>query len=86
MRAQIDQIDREILKSLSKRMKVVAKIGKVKRKMKMPILQSKRRGEIQRDRQTRGRKLGLSAPFVHRIFQLIQAEAVAYQKKNKRAR
>jgi chorismate mutase len=86
LRKQIDQVDREILKSLGKRMKVVAKIGKLKRKFKMPILQRQRSGEIQRDRKTRGKKLGLNAPFVNKIFQAIQAESVAYQKRNKRSR
>jgi chorismate mutase len=81
LRKQIDAADKQLLKALAKRSRVVQKIARAKAKLKLPIVDRARGAEIQKDRSQRGAQLGLSAPFVHKLFQLIQTESVHCQKK-----
>ncbi|MEK6554977.1 MAG: chorismate mutase [Bdellovibrionota bacterium] len=83
MRKHIDACDRAIVRVLAERFAVVRKISQVKKDLALPVLQKKRKGEIRKTRIEQGRRLGLRAPFVEKIFNSIQAESIAIQKKDR---
>lgn len=87
LRETIDSLDHSLIKVLARRFSVVQRIGELKRAMKEPVLQTRRRNEILRTRKRHARELGLDPEFIARIFEFIQKEAIALQKqqiKNKR--
>jgi chorismate mutase len=83
MRKQIDSLDKGIVRILAKRFAVVRKISKLKKELALPILQKKRKSEIRKTRLQQGARLGLRAPFIEKIFNSIQAESIAIQKKDR---
>jgi chorismate mutase len=78
-RAQIDQIDKKLIFYLSKRMAVSKKIGLLKLKHKMAIVQKTRWSHVVRDRLNKSKKLGLDKKVAEDIFNIIQKESIRIQ-------
>jgi chorismate mutase len=80
LRKQIDRADREILRALAERSRIVQEIAKAKAELGLPVIHAARRAEVQKERTRQGQKLGLNPKFVDKIFRLIQAESVQCQR------
>ncbi len=79
LRAQVDKIDDKLLDILYKRMQVSDKIGKVKKKNNITILQSGRWDQLLTKRIQDGAGKGLSEDFVVKIFRTIHEESINHQ-------
>jgi chorismate synthase len=80
IRKSIDLLDKNLMMLLSLRNERSRKIGELKRKLGLPILDKKREGEILFDRKTIGNKLDLDPKFLEQIFNLIFIESKKLQK------
>ena len=80
-RTKIDIADNDILEILSKRMIISDKIGKLKKKQNVAVLQSKRWNEILGKMILEGKEKGLSEDFVLKIFKAIHQESINHQNK-----
>ena len=69
-RDRIDAVDRELLKLMNERTRVVEEIGRIKREAKMPIYEPKREDQVFRN-VTENNGGPLSADSVKRIFERI---------------
>ena len=79
IRAQIDEIDFEIIKLLSHRMRLVREIGDVKHKNGMTILQMERWKDVVETRLALGDAAGVERDFLLKIWQIIHEEALRIQ-------
>jgi len=79
LRSQIDELDENILQSLSARMKVAEKIGQYKAENNVTVLQVKRWEEIMQHRLGIGTAMGLSEEFISRFLQLVHKESISKQ-------
>lgn len=79
LRAEIDQADRALLEAIQRRFLGVAKIGDLKKRSHLPVIQKDRWEEVIRQRQEWASELGLSAEWVQRLMDLIHQEAVRLQ-------
>lgn len=75
IRQQIDGIDKEIIKLLSKRMKLAVKLGKFKKKEGLPVLDKKREEEMLKKLQKQAKKLGLDPKSVSKLYKEILKES-----------
>jgi len=80
-RSQINQLDDELLKLLTERMKMAEEIGKIKQQKSVSVLQSNRWEEIMHKMLEKGSNLGLSEKFINRIFKAIHQESIDKQEK-----
>ena len=81
LRAQIDAVDSAIIASLSKRMKLVKSIGKFKRAYNITVLATKRRNELKKTWDARGKSFGVPPRLTQEMFELIHKHAVEIEKK-----
>src|SRR5574344_920006 len=81
LRGQIDQIDSKIVTLLAKRMSISKEIGVYKKEHNMPVLQTKRYGDIMKDREKLAVALDLNKDFVAGIMESIHRESVDVQMK-----
>ena len=79
LRKQIDDADRNFLKSLANRFKVVAEIGRLKVKNGYPIHQQSRMLEMLNGRKKDAEKLKLDGKLVYNIFDLIHSASITCQ-------
>ncbi len=79
LRAQIDELDDELMNLLSKRLRVCREIGQYKKEHNVTVLQSNRYSEILEKRGKQGELCGLSAESVAHIFEEIHQESVRQQ-------
>ena len=79
LRSEIDELDQQILETLSHRMKVVKSIGELKRDHNVAVFQPERWEEISKNIQKEGQKLGLSAEVTQKIIEVIHQESVNIQ-------
>jgi chorismate mutase len=79
LRAEINDIDRELLNTLARRMQKSADIGKFKKENGITVLQIKRFQEMLKERLEIGEELGLDSGFVMRLLQLVHRESVQLQ-------
>ncbi|MEN9600296.1 MAG: hypothetical protein RL596_2620, partial [Bacteroidota bacterium] len=75
MRAQINQLDDELLQLLGQRMKVADKIGQYKKDNNITILQTNRWNAILERAFINGEKIGLSKEFVTKYFDAVHMES-----------
>ncbi|EKE14631.1 MAG: hypothetical protein ACD_12C00381G0009 [uncultured bacterium] len=71
LRRQIDEIDESIIILLAKRMKIVEKVGLLKKKQNIPVLDSARWQKI----------IETKKGFLKKIWELIHKEALEIEKK-----
>ena len=81
LRAQINVHDNQLINILGNRMKVAEKIGLLKKKNNVAVLQSKRWNEILGKMILEGKEKGLSEDFVLKIFKAIHQESINHQNK-----
>ncbi len=79
LRSQIDELDNELLRLLSKRMRVSREIGYYKLEHGMPILQTKRYNQILTDRASQGERMNMSGDFVKLVLEAIHSESIRQQ-------
>ena len=79
MRREIDRIDSELLEVLSRRMQVCREIGRYKKEHSMPVVQTKRYGDIMASRVESARGMGMDADFMRTILTAIHEESVRQQ-------
>ena len=79
LRAQIDELDRQLLQLLAERMGVSRRIGQCKRARNMTVLQSMRYSELLESRCKQGEQCGLDAAFVGTLFEAIHEESIKQQ-------
>ncbi|RAJ00272.1 3-deoxy-D-arabinoheptulosonate-7-phosphate synthase [Chitinophaga skermanii] len=81
LRAQINQIDDEIMLLLGNRMKIAEKIGQYKKDNNITILQTNRWNEILDRAIAKADKLGLSKDFILKYFDAVHLESINRQNK-----
>jgi chorismate mutase len=79
LRAQIDQIDQDVLDILGKRMQIAEEIGKYKKDNNMTIFQPGRYNDIMEVRVKQGESKGLTTGFTERVFKSIHEESILHQ-------
>jgi chorismate mutase len=79
LRGQIDEIDKEILEALAKRMRISEEMGVFKKEHNVSILQSTRYDEILSKRVAMGESLGMSTEFMRVIVEAIHEESIRKQ-------
>lgn len=80
-RKEIDSLDKELLKALSKRMEVVRKIGKLKKTKNLSALDEKRWKEVLNSKLALAEKLNLPKGLIKKIYTDIHEEALEIEKK-----
>ncbi|MBW8049020.1 MAG: 3-deoxy-7-phosphoheptulonate synthase [Cytophagales bacterium] len=79
LRSKIDNMDRELLETLTARMAVVEKIGKYKKEHNVTILQVERWREIFKTRPQWAKKMNLNEKFIAELYKLIHDESIRKQ-------
>ncbi|MCD4745386.1 MAG: bifunctional 3-deoxy-7-phosphoheptulonate synthase/chorismate mutase type II [Bacteroidales bacterium] len=79
LRIEIDKLDEELIDTMSRRMKIVEKIGEFKRDNNITILQIKRWNNILQERLNNGINLGLNKEFLLKLFELIHKQSIQKQ-------
>ena len=75
LRKKIDSLDLKLLKTLSKRFKLVSKIGSFKKENNQKIIDNNREEELEKKISASARKLGLSEDFTKKLYELIIEES-----------
>jgi chorismate mutase len=81
LRAQINQVDDEIMLLLGNRMKIAEKIGIYKKENNITILQTNRWNEILERATAKGEKMGLTKDFIVKYFDAVHLESINRQNK-----
>ena len=71
LREKIDTLNRELVSLIAKRMEIAREIARIKKQKKLPVFDEKREKAIQEEIQSMARSLGLSAPIMEEIFDLL---------------
>ncbi len=79
LRQQIDQIDNELLETLSKRMRVSREIGLYKKEHRMPVVQANRYNDIIATRIKAAQEMGIDPEAMRTILLAIHEESVRQQ-------
>ena len=79
LRSQIDELDNELLRLLSKRMRVSREIGHYKLEHNMPVLQTNRYDHILKDRARQAEQMNMSGEFMKQILESIHGESIRQQ-------
>lgn len=79
LRRQIDQWDDELLRIIRSRMSISERIGEIKKRKKITILQTGRWAEILDSRLMKGSNMGLSDHFITQLFKQIHQESINFQ-------
>ena len=80
IRAQIDLVDNQLLKTLGERMVYAEAVGKLKKKQNVAVLQTKRWNEILDKMILGGEDHNLSEEFILKLFKAIHQESINHQK------
>jgi monofunctional chorismate mutase len=83
IRNQIDGIDKKIIGLLSKRMKLAAELGKLKKKEKLPVLDKKREREMLEKIEKTAKQNGLNPLFAKKLYNGILKESRKIQSNEK---
>lgn len=81
MRKRIDELDYQLINTLSKRMQIVYEIAHLKADCKMTVLQVKRWNQIIESRLQEGVEKGLTEKFLKDLLDLIHKESIELQSK-----
>ncbi len=80
-RKQLDIIDKQIIKLISKRLKLAFSIMRFKKKNNLKIIDLKREKEVFRTRVIFGKKQKLNSSFIKDLFKVIIKESHKFAKK-----
>lgn len=78
-RNQIDRIDEDLIKMLGERIRIVKKIGLLKKENNITILQLERWMEILKTRSLFSEKLKMNSDFIKKLLQLMHKESIRVQ-------
>lgn len=81
LRAQIDNVDREVLEALAARVALVEKIGEYKKENDVTAFQADRWIKVFQTRPEWGEALNLNKPFVEQLIKLMHDESIRIQTK-----
>lgn len=79
LRAQIDQLDNDLLELLAKRMRISQEIGQYKKEHEMTVLQTSRYDDILTKRIAQAKGLGMDEEFMKVILEAIHEESIRKQ-------
>ena len=79
LRFEIDKIDAELIKQLSKRMQVIDRIGHYKKENNVTILQIKRWNSIVKESLELGEKMGIDREFLLKLLRMLHEESIRKQ-------
>lgn len=79
LRSQIDSVDNDLVKMLSRRMKLSDNIGRYKKKNNISILQTNRWNEILDKSIAKGKEQGLSEAFMAKYLKTVHQESIDRQ-------
>ncbi len=79
LREKIDRVDDDIIKTLARRMRIVAEIGQYKKRNNVSILQPERWNEIITSRVKAGVGSNLTEGFIRKLYRCIHAESILNQ-------
>lgn len=79
LRENINKTDDELLHLLLNRMNIADKIGQFKKENKVTILQTGRWEALMNNRIETGKMMGLSEPFIRKMYTLIHDESISRQ-------
>lgn len=79
LRDQIDSIDKELIETLSARMKIVEEIGEYKKNNNVTTLQLNRWDALLKDRVIKGQSVSLNEEFVVELYRTIHKESIKRQ-------
>ncbi len=79
LRSEIDVIDAELIRLLSKRMHLVEQIGNYKKENNITILQIKRWNKVVRESLELGENLGINKEFLVKLLRVIREESIQKQ-------
>ena len=85
LRKRIDEVDEQILKSLSKRTEICKSIGLVKKKHEVPIQDFPRENDVYAHIKIKAAELGLDPSHVEAIYRQIVNMCSAVQELNQNA-
>ncbi len=81
LRAQLDQLDTDLINLLADRMQVVEGIGQIKRAGNLTVLQTTRWDETLRQVRRHGAEHGFAEPFIDSLFKTIHQESIDRQER-----
>ena len=79
LRSEIDEIDRELIHILARRMNVSAQIGEYKKRKGLTVVQMERWKQILADHLETGAELGLSKELIIKVFEAIHQASIRRQ-------
>lgn len=79
LRERIDQMDQELINTLSARMKLVEKIGDYKKENNVTVFQLERWNEIMKTRPEWGQHANLATEFILELYRVIHDESIRIQ-------
>lgn len=79
LRKKIDVLDAELLQVIGARLKVVAEVGKIKKELGIPPLDSVRWNQVLEKAMTQASALGLRREFIKKILDTIHDEALSIE-------
>ena len=79
LRTQVDVLDKNIISTLARRMKISEEMGRIKKENKVTILQPARWDQIVHERSAQGIAQGLGAEFMSRLLNAIHEESIEHQ-------
>lgn len=74
-RVEINQVDQELLKLFRKRLAIVRKVGELKKKNNLLVVDKKRERELLGFLQNEGEKLGIRKEFIRKIWKTLFKES-----------
>jgi chorismate mutase len=80
LRKEIDKVDKKVISLISKRLKLVEKIGKEKKKLNLNIKDKKREEEVLKNLLKEADKNKISRNLIKRLFKEIILESRKIQK------
>lgn len=81
LRKKIDLVDQKLIKALAERVKLVVKVGKIKKANNLPVLDQKRWQEVLETRLKLAQSKGLSQKFFKQIFDILHKYSLEMEQK-----
>ena len=82
LRKEIDEVDEEILKNLSKRKNLVREIAKLKKSMNLPVMDAEREKKVLDNLKNKAKEKRLNKKFVESIYKIVLKNSREEQKRN----
>ena len=80
-RVEIDEIDSDLIRQFSNRIKIIEEIGKYKIENNVAIFQAERWAEILKSRSDWAKENNISSEFIEKVYRLIHDESLRIQTK-----